>query len=208
MSKRRLTHQEQLGKMIKGADPSSILSTELATVQLSLVKPRRQAVTELIKLLKTVSQRETQWFIGKVFATVKDERVIRPLLHAALAPQNATHRSNFLWPLENYDCSRYVGQLVKLLLSRLDYDEVVWACVKIIRAMKGPLEPAVARRLIRQLLAEVKTEMDPNDLIALHAIRLEAADKIMALYSNDTLRTFWNKWNSGKWPPIEISETP
>ncbi len=73
--------------------------------------------------------------------------------------------------------------------------------------MKGPLAPPVARRLVRQLLAEVKADIPPADLTALHAFRLEAADKIMALYFNHTLHTFWKQWNSGSWPPIDISKT-
>ena len=82
---------------------------------------------------------------------------------------------------------------------------LVWACVEIIRAMKGPIAPPVARRLVRQLLAEVKAEMSLDDLTALHALRPEAADIIMALYSNYTLHTFWTKWNNDEWPTPEVS---
>ena len=202
MSKRRLTHVQQLQKE---ATPDSPLSRELEAVRIALEKPKSQAISELIKLLKSSKQRETQWLIARVLSTAKDERVISPLLKAALAPENITHRSNFLWPLENYYCSKYAGQLVKLLLSRPDYDEVVWACVEIIRVIKGLIEPSIARRLVRQLLAEVNAELTPDDLTALHAFRLEAADKIMALYFNHTLCTFWKKWNNGEWPTSEAS---
>ena len=203
MSKRRLTNREQLRKMLREAEADSLLHSELLAVQDILEKPGSQTITKLIKLLATLTQRETQWFIARVLGTAKDQRVIRPLLRAALAPENATHRCNFLWPLENYDCTNYAEPLVKLLLSRLDYDEVVWACVEIIRAMKGPLKPTVARRLVRQLLAEVKIELPSDDLTALHAFRLEAADKLMALYFNHTLHTFWAKWNNGLWPSVD-----
>ncbi len=124
MSKRRLTNREQLRKMLNEAEPGSILHSELLVVQASLEKPKPQSISELLKLLRVFTQRETQWFIARVLGTAEDPRVIRPLLRAALAPENATHSCNFLWPLENYDCTAYVAPLTKLLLSRSDYDEV------------------------------------------------------------------------------------
>jgi hypothetical protein len=204
MSKRQLTNREQLRKMLRETEAGSLLHSELLAVQEVLEKTGSQVVAKLLKLLAVLTQREVQWFIARVLGTAKDQRVIRPLLRAALAPENSTHRCNFLWPLEKYDCTNYAEPLVKLLMSRLDCDEVVWACVEIIRAMKGPLKPTVARRLVRQLLAEVKIEMHPDNLTALHAFRLEAADKIMALYFNHTLHTFWGKWNNGLWPSANI----
>ena len=138
MSKRRLTNLEQLRKMLRAAEAGSLLHSELLAVQEILGKTGSQAVAKLLKLLAVLTQREAQWFVARVLGTAKDQRVIRPLLRAALAPENSTHRCNFLWPLENYDCTNYAEPLAKLLLSRLDYDEVAWACVEIIRAMKGP----------------------------------------------------------------------
>jgi len=99
-------------------------------------------------------QRETQWFIGKVFSTAKDERVIRPLMRAMKAPQNSTHTCNFLWPLESYGCIKHLSFFVDTFLKHNDAGEAVWACIEIIRAMKGPFEPSVARKNIRKLLAE------------------------------------------------------
>ena len=52
MSKRRLTHREQLRKMMKEAEPNSVLSAELEVVRISIEKSKCQAITELIRLLR------------------------------------------------------------------------------------------------------------------------------------------------------------
>ena len=168
----------------------------MLAVEQSIGKSKGQAVAALIKLLKTSSERETQWLIGKLLGAAKDERVIRPLIRAVQLPANSTHCCNFLWPLENYDCTKHLDTFVKMLLSRDDYDEVVWACIEIIRAMKGPFEPATARKNVRRLLAEPKQSLPEATRIALAAFRLEAAESIMAKYFNNTLKTFWKDWNN------------
>lgn len=148
MSKRRLTHREQLRNMIKEAESDSILNAELVDIQISLEKPRYQAVTELIKLLKVSSQRDTQWFISKVFGTVKDERVIQPLMRAAQASENKNYRSTFLWALEKYDCTKHLSFFVNFITELDDPDEAMMVSIEIIRAMKGPFEPILARKSI------------------------------------------------------------
>ena len=131
MSKRRLTHGQQLQKMQKEAEPDSLLSQELKAVRIALEKPKNQAINGLIKLLKSSLQRETQWFIGKVFSTAKDEWVTRPLMRATKAPQNSTQACNFPWSLENYDCTKHLSFFVDTLLKHNDAGEAVWACIEI-----------------------------------------------------------------------------
>lgn len=205
MSKRRLTNREQLRKMLKEAEQGSILHSELLIVSASLNFPRQKAVSELLKLLTAFTQRETQWFIARVLGKAKDQRVIRPLLRAALAPKNTGYSCDFLWPLTRYDCTQYAGQVVRLLLSQADYGEAAIACVEIIRAMKGPFEPLIARRLLRQLFAEADKDVALNSRTALYAFRLEAAEHIEAIYFNHTRRVFWSKYNGDGWPPAEES---
>ena len=61
--------------------------------------------------------------------------------------------------------------------------------------MKGPVEPSVARKNIRKLLAETILSISEANKIELNAFKLEAADSIMAKYFNHTLKTFWVEWN-------------
>ena len=62
--------------------------------------------------------------------------------------------------------------------------------------MKGPVEPSVARKNIRKLLAETILSISETNKVELDAFRLEAADSIMAKYSNHTLKIFWVEWNA------------
>lgn len=94
--------------MIREAGSDVALQAELAGIQVAIEKPKMQAVTALIKLLKTSVCRETQWFIGRVLGTCKDPRAIKPLMRAAIAAENTTHRCNFLWPLESFDCTKHL----------------------------------------------------------------------------------------------------
>jgi hypothetical protein len=201
MSKRRLTNREQLRKKLKEAEPTSVLYQELVLVQASIEKPLEKTVSELIRLLKVATTQEAKHFIATVLGSTKDPRVIKPLIKSADAPENETYRSGYLWPLElnNYDCTQYLPQLVSLLLSRVGFDEVTWVCIELIRKMKGPFEPVLARKCIRKLLAEIRKPLTPEELISTHANRLEAADKIMSIYFNQTAKTYWAKWNKAEW---------
>jgi hypothetical protein len=117
------------------------------------------------------------------------------LIKAAADPSNENYRSNFLWPLDehNYDCTSYSPKIVDLLLPRTGYDEVSWAFIEVIRKMKGPFEPVIARKQIRKLLAEIQFSLCEQNLIATHSMRLEAADRIMCGYFNQTACTYWAK---------------
>ena len=198
MSETRLSHRRQFNKLLKEAEPNSNLRNELLVVQASMGKPRYQAVTEFIKFLKASTERKVQHFISDVFETAKDERVVRVLLKLAQTPDNKNYSCIFLWPLIKYDCTKHVSHFVNLIMEQDGYNEVMWVCIEVIRTMKGPFEPSVARRNIRKLLTESKLPLDENQKTALAALRLEAADSIMAKYFNHTRRTFWVKWNAGE----------
>ena len=62
--------------------------------------------------------------------------------------------------------------------------------------MKGPVEPSVARKNIRKLLAETILSISETNKVELDAFKLEAADSIMAKHFNHTLKTFWVEWNA------------
>jgi hypothetical protein len=201
MSKRRLTNREQLHKQLKDSEPNSVLHKEFRMVLAGMERPKEKAVPVLVKLLKSLTTQEAKHFVAKVLGSTKDSRVVLPLIRAAAAPENEGYRANYIWPLDSssYDCTQQMPKLVRLLLSRVSYDEVTWVCIELIRKMKGPFEPAVARKHIRMLLAEVKQPLKPKELVSTHANRLEAADKIMCTYFNQTVKTYWEKWNKGEW---------
>lgn len=195
MSKRRLTHRERLRKMINEAESNSVLSNELAAVQAIILKPRRQATTELLNFLNPALQQETKWFITMVFESVRDERIIRPLMRAAQAPENAKCKSYFLWPLTKYDCTKHLSFFVNFIAKLDEPGEAMMVSIEVIRAMKGPFEPVLARKSIRKLLAEIKVPMDAETKLQTEAFRLEAADFIMAKYFNCTRKAFWQERN-------------
>jgi hypothetical protein len=190
-------------EMIKESEPGSALRTELEAVQQCLEKPKHQAVTALLKLLKPALHNETKWFIAKVLESIKDERIIRPMMQALQAPENANRSSYFLWPLIKYDCTKYLWFFVNFITKLEKPDEGMMVAIMVIRAMKGPFDPVVARKCIRALLAEVKTPMTVGWKEQTEALRLEAADHIMAKYFNEMGKQFW-KERKGSLP---ISET-
>ena len=171
------------------------MQQEIVALQVALLGPKQPSVIALIKLLKATTYRAPEHIIGKAIADTKDPRAVGPLVKAATSSGGEGHRCKFLWPLENFDCTAHVSSLVKLLVSRTEYDEVTWACIEVIRKMKGPFEPVVARRNIRKLLAEPNKSLPEAERTALAAFRLEAADFIMAKYFNQTLKSFWKEWN-------------
>ncbi|WP_151087220.1 hypothetical protein [Hymenobacter baengnokdamensis] len=200
MSKRQLTTRQQLRKELKEAEAGSVLQSELTTVLASMAIPIAKSIPTLLKLVKSATTQAAKHHAAKLLAATKDPRIIRPLLQAAAAPENEGYRSGYLWPLElhNFDCTAFLPQFVHLLLTRTGFDEVTWVCIEFIRKMKGPFEPAVARKCIRKLLAEINQPLASKELIATHANRLEAADRIMCTYFNQTARTYWVKWNKGE----------
>ena len=112
MSKLRITHRQQFNKLLKESGLDSDLRNELLAVQASMSKPRYQAVTELIKLLKASTEHKVQHFISDVFGTAKDERVVQALIKLAQMPDNTNYRCNFLWPLAKYDCTKHISFFV------------------------------------------------------------------------------------------------
>lgn len=180
MSKRRLTNREELRKQLRDAEPDSILHKELLTVMVGIEQPRDAAVPALIKLLRSLTTQKAKHFVAVILGSTKDPRVVKPLIQAAASIKNEQYSSNYLWPLDSnsFDCTPYIQQLVDLLLARVGYDEVTWVCIELIKRMKGPFEPSLARKCVRKLLAEIKQPLKPKELLSTHANRLEAADKI------------------------------
>lgn len=76
--------------------------------------------------------------------------------------------------------------------------------IMIIKSMKGPFDPVIARKCIRILLAEVKAPMAAEWKEQTEAFRLEAADYIMAKYFNSVSKQFWQPRNDS----VPISKTP
>lgn len=189
--------------MLKEAPFGSGLRTELEAAQVCLKKPKKQAVTALLQLLKPTLHQETKWFITKVLESIGDERIIKPMMKAAQAPENSKVSSLFLWPLTKYDCTKHLAYFVNHIVKLEEPGEAMMVCIMIIRAMKGPFEPALARKSIRKLLAETKVPADDETKLQTEAFRLEAADFIMAKYFNSTRKAFWVERNGS----VDISKS-
>ncbi len=193
MSKRRLTHREQLRKMMKEAEPNSVLSAELEVVRISIEKSKCQAITELIRLLKTSTQQDTKWFIARVLGTAKDERVIKPLMRAAEAIENDNYSSNFLWPLEKYDCTEYLNFFVRFIMQCDDPGESMLACSYVIAAMQGPFKSDTVKKNIKRLLVEKQLLIQPDMELQAEHFRMSTADFLMSKYFLQVAREYHGK---------------
>lgn len=193
MSKRRLTNREQLRKSLKETEPDSVLYQELRTVQTSIEKPREKAVPILIRLLKTATTQEAKHFIAAILGSAKDPRAIRPLMRAAVAPENENYSSNFLWPLENHDCTKHLDFFVNFLLDHDDPGEAVFACGYVIAAMKGPFEPRKVKRAISRLLAAKPIQDEPAMQLQAEHVKMGAADYLLGQYFLQIAREFHRK---------------
>jgi hypothetical protein len=193
MSKRKLTNREQLRKRLKEAEPNSILYQELVVVQASIKKPREKAVPELIKLLRVVTTQVAKHFIAAVLGSSKDPRAIRPLMRAAVAPENENYSSNFLWPLEKFDCTKHLDFFVNFMVGRNDPGEAMLACGYVVAAMKGPFDAQKVKRGIRRLLAAKPIEAEPDILLQAEHFRVGAADHLMSAYFLQVARQYHKK---------------
>lgn len=193
MSKRRLTNREQLRKMLREAEAGSTLHQELLTVMDSIERPKEKAVPVLIKLLQSLTTQEAKHFVAKALGSTKDPRAIQPLMRTAVSPDNENYNSNFLWPLEKFDCTEHLDFFVKFMLDRDDPGEAMLVCGYVIAAMKGPFEPQKVKNSIRKLLAvrPIQDELDMQ-LQAEH-FRMGAADHLMEQYFLQVARAFHRK---------------
>jgi hypothetical protein len=193
MSKRKLTNREQLRKRLKEAEPTSILYQELVVVQASIEKPREKAVPELIKLLRVVTTQVAKHFIATILGSSKDPRAIRPLMRAAVAPENENYSSNFLWPLEKFDCMKHLPFFVSFMLNCDGPGEAMMACCYVIAAMKGPFEAGAVKRNIRKLLSPTPPLPEQELALAYEHFKMSAADHLMSAYFLQVARQYHKK---------------
>jgi hypothetical protein len=182
MSKRRPSNREQLRKMLSEAEPSSLLKAELTLVQATIEQRSEQTVPRFIKLLKLVTEQAPKHFIAHALGLSNDKRAIRPLIRAARAIENEGYRANFLWPLENYDCTKHLDFFVNFMLNRDDPGEAMLACGYVIAAMNGPFDAQKVKRNIRKLLAAKSIQDEPAMQLQAEHFRMGAADYLMSAY--------------------------
>lgn len=193
MSKRRLTNRQRLRKSLKEAEPDSVLYKELLTISAAIEKPRETSIGKLIKLLKIATTQEGKYFIAAVLGSAQDVRSIRPLMQAAIAPENENYRSNFLWPLEKFDCTKYLDFFVNFMLSQDDPGEAMLACSHIIMAMKGPFVAQNIKKNIKKLLNTQPTQDDPAMQLQAEHFRMGAAEHLMEKYFLQVAREYHRK---------------
>ena len=200
MSKQRLTNREQLRKRLKEVEPDSVLHQELVIVQVNIEKPREKAVPELIRLLKVLTTQEAKHFIAAALGLAKDSRVIRPLMQAVSALENENYSSNFLWPLEKYDCTKHLNFFVNFMIDHDAPNEAMLACSYVIAAMQGPFEPRSVKRNISKLLSANPIQDEPDMQLQAEHFRMGAADHLMERYFLQVAREFHRKPDSAPTP--------
>ncbi|RTQ46503.1 hypothetical protein EJV47_21350 [Hymenobacter gummosus] len=154
MATKRLTHRQRAQQYLREAKAAgnAALAEEFGQVLHELEQPRKKAVGLLMKRLAATPHFETKYFISRLFETVQDERVLRPLMRAIADPANAGYTANFIWACSAYDCTRHLPFFVRLLLHSTDPGEPVVACLHVLDYMQGPFEPATLKRCVAQLL--------------------------------------------------------
>lgn len=193
MSKRRLTNREQLRRQLKAAPPDSILHQELLAVLAGMEWPKEKAVPVLIKLLKSLTTQEAKHFVAKVLGATQDPRAIQPLMRAAVAPKNERYSSNFLWPLEKFDCTKQLDFFVKLMLGCDDPNEAMLACGYVIAAMKGTFEAQKVKNGVRKLLAAKPIHDETAMQLQAEHFRVGAADYLLEKYFLQVAKAFHRK---------------
>lgn len=114
-------------------------------------------------------------------------------MQAAIASENKNYSSNFLWPLEKFDCTKQLDFFVNFMLRGGDPDEAMLACLYAIMAMDGPFKPAIVKKNIKKLLGKSKLQTEPDMELQAEHFKMSAADYLMSTYFNQVARVFHGK---------------
>ena len=175
------------------AEKDVVLQEELQQITAAIQQPWTNTLRALSKLLQQANSHVTKHYIAEIFGEANDLKVLKPLMHAALAPENENYNASYFWACSKYDCSAYISFFVKYLLKSQDPGESMLACVTVIEEMQGPFETDTINRSITKLLQRnrgiIPTELQGMDELftvqAAYALLDKYFDQIDAIWKSE-----------------------
>jgi hypothetical protein len=161
---RKKTVLQQLKSSISEAKAKKEFSLleELQQVAVAMQQPWTHTFLVLSRLLKDAKSHVTKHYIADIFGQSKDSKVLKPLMQAALAPENESYNSVYFWNCSEYDCTRHISFFVKFLIESQDPGEAMIACMTVIEEMQGPFKSEIIARNITKLLRRNRNYLEPE----------------------------------------------
>jgi hypothetical protein len=142
------------------AENDELLQDELQQIISAIQQPWNKELRVLSTLLQKASSHVTKHYIAEIFGKAKDSKVLKPLMRAALAPENENYNSVYFWNCSEYDCTAHINFFVKFLLESEDPGESMVACITVIEEMQGPFDSEVITKIIPKLLRCNRSHLD------------------------------------------------
>ena len=161
MPRKRTTLQQLKDSLKKAAQENDVvLQAELKQILVTLQQSWHHAFKVQADLLRNATSHITKHFIADIFGAAKDSKVLKPLMKAALAPENENHNSVYFWNCSKYDCTAHLKFFVKFLLDSEDPGESMVACMTVIEEMQGPFNYQVVTKVIPRLLRRIRSHLE------------------------------------------------
>jgi len=144
------------------AENDVTLQEELQQIIAAIQRPWNKAFRILSTLLQKASSHVTKHYIAEIFGEAEDTKVLKPLMRAAIAPENGNYNSVYFWNCSEYDCTTHINFFVKFLLESEDPGESMVACMTVIEEMQGPFKADVISRNITKLLRRNRNHLEPE----------------------------------------------
>jgi hypothetical protein len=143
---------------------------------------KKQSFLPFAPLLQDTTDRDVQFFVADAFAYANDEKVIKPLMKAAVSPANEGYRSTYIWPCGKYDCTKHLSFFVNFMVKCVDPGEAMLACVDVIEAMKGPFKSNNLKANVRRLLGQENRAVEADMRVQHELFRMQAAYALLDKY--------------------------
>lgn len=143
---------------------------------------KQQSFRSFAPLLEDSSDRVVHFFVADAFAFANDEKLLKPLMKAAVAPVNRNYSATYIWPCGKYDCTKHLSFFVNFMTKCVDPGEAMVACLEVFEAMNGPFKPNNLKANVRRLLMQSNPALE-DSLEAQHELfRTQAAYTLLDKY--------------------------
>ena len=202
---RKKTLLQQLRQSVSEAKVENdlALQKELQQVAEAIKQPWTDAFRVLSVLLQNAKSHVTKHYIADIFGQARDSRVLKPLMQAALVPENANYNSVYFWNCSEYDCTAHINFFVKFLLESEDPGESMVACMKVIETMQGPFKSAIVIRNITKLLGRNRSHLEPEFQKQDELFTVQAAYALTGEYFNQ-IDAYWKAEHPLFENPVQI----
>lgn len=182
MNLTKKAHLSELRKYITTSTRDRLIDRHRVLKSILDCWKKKQSLLHFAYFLEDKSDRVVQSFVAEAFAYANDERVLKHLMNAAIAPDNNNYNSTFIWPCAKYDCTKYLNFFVNYISKNDEPNEAMLACVDVIEEMKGPFEPNSLKRNVRTLLSSNKASVRDEFRALRELLRTQAAYALLDKY--------------------------